>query len=57
MPYTLKFYLYLFVAGVIVTVISVWLRPYGLLANLAFAFIAAYFAVIIGRRVLGRKHL
>jgi hypothetical protein len=51
-----RFYIYLFVAGVIVTVIAVKLRPYGLLANIAFAIIA-YLAIKIGRRLLGRKHL
>ena len=31
MPYALRFYLYFFVACVVVTVVAVWLRPYGLL--------------------------
>ena len=57
MPYALRFYLYLFVAGVVVTVLAVWLRPYGSLVNIAFAFAAAYLVIIIGRRVLGRKNL
>jgi membrane associated rhomboid family serine protease len=57
MPYALRFYLYLFVAGVVVVVLSVWLSPYGLAVNVAFAVIAAYLVVIIGRRVLRRKNL
>jgi hypothetical protein len=57
MPYALRFYLYLFVAGVVVVVISVWLSPYGRAVNVAFAVIVAYLVVIIGRRVLRRKNL
>jgi hypothetical protein len=33
MPYALGFYLYLFVIGVVVTALAVWLAPYGLLVN------------------------
>ena len=58
MPCALRFYPYFFVACVVVTVIAVWLRPYGLLVNIVFAFAAAYLVIIIiGRRLLGRKNL
>ena len=53
MPYALRFY----VVGVVVTVVAVWLRPYGLLVNIALAIAAAYLVMIVGRRVLGRKQL
>jgi hypothetical protein len=33
------------------------LRSYGLLANIVFAFIAAYLTIVIGRWVLGKKNL
>ena len=54
MPYVLRFYLYLFVACVLATIISVWLAPLGLLVNLTVAFTAAYLWVIIGRRLLNK---
>jgi len=56
MPYTAGFYLCLFVAGVVAVVLARLLSPLGLLVNLVFAVAAAYLAMIIGRRVLGRKH-
>ena len=56
MPYTAGFYLYLFVAGVVV-VLARLLSPLDLLVNLVFAVAAAYLAIIIGRRVLGRQNL
>jgi hypothetical protein len=47
MPYALRFY----VVGVVVTVLAVWLRPYGLLVNIALAIAAAYLVIIaLGRR-------
>ena len=55
MPYTAGFYLYLFVAGVVVVVLARLLSPLGLLVNLVFA--VAYLAIIIGRRVFGRQNL
>jgi len=57
MPYALRFYIYLFVAGVVAVVVVRLLSPLGLLVNLIFAAVAAYLAIIIGRRVLGRKNL
>ncbi len=58
MPYALKFYLYLFVAGVVMVVVAArWLAPYGWGVNLLFSFAEAYLAIVIGRRVLGRKNL
>ncbi len=57
MPYTAGFYLYLFVAGVVVVVLARLLSPLGLLVNLVFADAAAYLAIIIGRRVLCRQNL
>jgi hypothetical protein len=42
MPYALKFYLYLFLTGVVVVVIAIKLAPFGLLVNLTLAFSAAY---------------
>jgi hypothetical protein len=53
MPYTAGFYLYLFVAGVVVVVLARLLSPLGLLVNLVFTVAAAYLAIIIGRRVFG----
>jgi hypothetical protein len=47
MPYALRFYLYFFVACVVVTVVAVWLRPYGLLVSIAVACAEAYLAIII----------
>jgi Flp pilus assembly protein TadB len=47
MPYTASFYLYLFVAGVVVVVLANLLSPLGLLVNLVFAVAAAYLAIII----------
>jgi hypothetical protein len=49
MPYALGFYLYLFVTGVVVTALAVWLAPFGLLVNLTLAFSAAYLWIIVGR--------
>jgi hypothetical protein len=40
----------------VVVVLANLLSPLGLLVNLVFAVAAAYLAIIIGRRVLGRKH-
>jgi hypothetical protein len=54
MPYALKLYLYLFVTGVAVVVLSVWLAPFGLLVNLTLAVSAAYLW-IIARRWLFNK--
>ena len=56
MPYALKFYLYLFVAEVVVFLVARSLAPLGLGVNSVFAFAAAY-AIVIGRWVLGRKNL
>jgi hypothetical protein len=47
MPYTASFYLYLFVAGVVVVVLASLLSPLGLLVNLVFAVAAAYLAIVI----------
>jgi len=57
MPYALRFYLYLFVAFVVITVLAVRIWPYGLLVYIVFSITAAYLIIIIGRRVLGRKQL
>ena len=54
MPYVLKLYIYLFVAGVAVTVGAVWLAPLGLIVNIAFALIAAYVWIIVGRRIFNK---
>ena len=40
MPYALRFYLYLLVAGAFV--LAVWLTPLGAVLNAVFAIIAAY---------------
>jgi hypothetical protein len=55
MPYALGFYLYLFVIGVVVTALAVWLALYGLLVNLTLAFSAAYLWVIVGRFSTNRR--
>lgn len=57
MPYALRFYIYLFVAGVVAVVVAHLLSPLGLLVNLGLAVLAPYVGIIIGRRVLGRKNL
>ena len=57
MPYALRFYLYLLVAGVVTVVLAVWLSPLGPIVNLLFAVVAAYLVIVVGRRVLGRKQL
>jgi hypothetical protein len=57
MHYATRFYIYIFVADVVAVVIAVWLSPFGLMVNLAFALVAAYLAVLIGRRRLGRTNL
>src|SRR5438874_11089362 len=51
-----KFYLYLFVAEVVVFLVARSLAPLGLGVNSVFAFAATY-AIVIGRWVLGRKNL
>jgi hypothetical protein len=48
MPYTLRLYLYLFVAGVLAVVCADWLSPLGFTVNIIFA-------VVVGRWMLGRK--
>jgi len=40
-----------------VVVAARWLAPYGWGVNLLFSFAEAYLAIVIGRRVLGRKNL
>jgi Flp pilus assembly protein TadB len=57
MPYALRFYLSLFVAGVLVVLLAVLLSPLGRIVNLLFAIAAGYLTIVIGRRVLGRKQL
>jgi hypothetical protein len=57
MSYALRFYIYLFVADVVAVVIAIWLSPFGLIVNLAFALVLAYLTVVLGRWVLGRKNL
>jgi hypothetical protein len=57
MSYALHFYIYLFIADVVAVVISVWLSPFGLIVNLLFAFVLAYLTVVVGRWVLGGRHL
>ena len=52
-----KFYLYLFVAEVVVFLVARSLAPLGLGVNSVFAFAAPYVAIVIGRWVLGRKNL
>ena len=54
MPYTLKLYLYVCVAGLIAFVLAVWLSRFGWIVNIVLAFVGAYLTIIIGRRVLGR---
>jgi membrane associated rhomboid family serine protease len=48
MPYRLRFYLYLLVAGVIAFLAAVWLSPLGFTFNIAFALVAGYFGIIVG---------
>jgi hypothetical protein len=57
MPYTLRFYLFLFVAGVAAFVAAVWLSPLGFTVNIAFALVAGYLGIIVGRWALGRTNL
>jgi hypothetical protein len=58
LPYALRFYLYLFVAGVVVVVaVMRWISQFGFLVTLGFGVVYAYLTIIIGRRVLGRKQL
>ena len=57
MPYSLRFYLYLLVAGVVALVGADLLSPLGLTVNIAFALVAGYLGIIVGRWVLGRKNL
>ena len=54
MSYSTKLHLYLLFAGVLVTVIAVWLAPLGLLVNIAFAVVAAYLWIIVGRRIFNK---
>jgi hypothetical protein len=53
-PYFLKLYLYLFVAGVVGFLVARWLSPLGLLVNLICAFLAAYLTILIGRRIFNK---
>jgi hypothetical protein len=58
MPYAVKFYVYIFVANVLVVVIVArWIHPFGFVASLAFGLVFAYLTILVGRRVLGRKNL
>ena len=57
MPYVLRFYIYLLVAGVVALVLALWLTPLGPIVNAVFAIVAAYLTIVIGRRVFGRKNL
>ena len=58
MPYAAKLYAYVFVANVLAVVIVVrWVKPFGFLASLAFGLVFAYLAILVGRRLLGRKEL
>jgi len=55
MAYWLKFTLYLLIAGSVTFVLALLLGPLGRVINVVFSFIAAYVAVIVGRRVLGNN--
>jgi len=47
----------IFVADVVAVVGAVWLSPLGLAFNIAYALVAGYLGIVVGRRVLGRKNL
>jgi len=56
MPYALKFYAYLFVANVLAVVIVVrWVKPFGLVASLAFGLVFAYLMIAFGPVVVRAK--
>jgi uncharacterized membrane protein len=57
MTYTLRLYLYLFVAGVVAVMGAVWLSPLGLTVNIILAVVVAYLGVVVGRWLFGRKNL
>jgi len=57
MPYKLRLYLYLFVAGVLAVVCAEWLSPLGLTVNIIFAVVVGYLGVVVGRWLFGRKNL
>jgi hypothetical protein len=48
-PYALRFYIYLFLGGVLVVIAAVKLAPFGLRVNLTLAFSAAYLWIIVER--------
>ena len=52
MPYALRFYLYFFVVCVVVTVVGVWLRPYGFIVSIAVAAAEAYLTIVSYASVL-----
>ena len=56
MPYALRFYTYLLTAGFVMAVVADILAPLGMIATLSFAATMPYVAIVIGRRVLGRKN-
>ena len=59
MPYAAKFYLYYFFVSVIAVVVLMrWVNSFdSILANLLFAAVYSYLAIIFGRWLLGRKNL
>ena len=57
MPYAIRFYLYLLIAGIVVVGGAVWLSPLGLAVNIVYTLAVGYLGIVVGRRVLGRKNL
>jgi hypothetical protein len=49
MTYTLRLFLYLFVASVVAGIGAVWLIPYGLAVNIIAAVVLGYLGITVGR--------
>ena len=58
MPYSVKFYVYVFVANVLaVVIVARWVKPFGFVASLVFGLVFAYLTIVTGRWLFGRKAL
>jgi len=57
MPYWLRFSIFLTVASALAFIGGQLISEVGFIANITFAIIAAYVALVVGRKVLRRERL
>ena len=57
MPYWLRFSVFLIIASALASIGGQLISEFGLMANITFAIIMAYAALVIGRKVLRRERL